>query len=275
MKIHHLNSGTLRPSSAALINVDGGWFERGRMVCHTLVVETNDGLLLVDTGFGSADVTHPVERLGRMFLAVTRPALLTSETVLAQLLALGLSAGDVRHIAVTHLDLDHAGGLSDFPAASIHVSAAEHAAAMAPRTSNEKRRYRSIQWAHGPKWAPFNQHAPGGDRWLGFDHVRALPGSNDEVLFIPLAGHTRGHTGIAVRNGDGWLLHAGDSHFCRGEVETPRRCPLGLRLFQTIVQTDGKERHANQARLAELNAKHGKEVRIVCAHDPLDLEDWD
>ena len=45
--------------------------------------------------------------------------------------ALGLDPRDVRHIVVTHLDLDHAGGLADFPDAKVHLHAREHAAAMA------------------------------------------------------------------------------------------------------------------------------------------------
>lgn len=32
---------------------------------------------------------------------------------------------DVRHIVLTHLDLDHAGGLPDFPHAKVHVHATE------------------------------------------------------------------------------------------------------------------------------------------------------
>ncbi len=35
---------------------------------------------------------------------------------------LGYSINDVRHIILTHLDLDHAGGLHDFPNAAVHVS---------------------------------------------------------------------------------------------------------------------------------------------------------
>jgi hypothetical protein len=31
----------------------------GRLICHCLVVETDDGLVLVDAGFGRRDVADP------------------------------------------------------------------------------------------------------------------------------------------------------------------------------------------------------------------------
>src|SRR6478609_10642819 len=108
------------------------------MVAHCLLVERPDGLLLVDTGFGSADVADP-RRLGQPFRAIVRPELLPAETALAQVTALGYAAADVTDIALTHLDLDHVGGLADFPTARVHVFADEHDAALAP-TLREKAR---------------------------------------------------------------------------------------------------------------------------------------
>ena len=65
----------------------------GKMVCHVLAIETpSAGLILVDTGLGSGDVASPRERLGREFVAITRPRLQASETALAQLASLGFAA---------------------------------------------------------------------------------------------------------------------------------------------------------------------------------------
>jgi glyoxylase-like metal-dependent hydrolase (beta-lactamase superfamily II) len=54
------------------------------------------------------------------------------ETAYMQIKELGFNPQDVRHILVTHLDLDHAGGLSDFPEAKVHIFAPEFEAAMNP-----------------------------------------------------------------------------------------------------------------------------------------------
>ena len=91
------------------------------------------------------------------------------------------------------------------------------------------------------------------------------------MLLIPLHGHTLGHTGVAVRRGDGWLLHCGDAYFHHGEVETPSHCPPALRLFQMLNDADGAARRENQERLRELGRRHGDEVELICSHDPFYL----
>jgi glyoxylase-like metal-dependent hydrolase (beta-lactamase superfamily II) len=270
MRLHHLNCATMCPPSRRLVNGTGGLFEAGRMVCHCLLIETDQGLVLVDTGLGLADIHDPAASLGARFVRMTRPRLNADETAARQVAALGYRPQDVRHIVLTHLDLDHAGGISDFPWATVHVHTAEHQAAMRRATSAERRRYRPNHWDHGPTWATYP--SADGEKWFGFDAVRQLDGLPPEILLVPLAGHTRGHTGVAVDTGDGWLLHAGDAYFFHGEVDParPRSTPF-LSLFQTMVQIDGPARRANQARLRELRAAHADEIEIFCAHDEVEL----
>jgi glyoxylase-like metal-dependent hydrolase (beta-lactamase superfamily II) len=269
MRVHHVNCGTMCPSGQRLVSGEGSLFGRGRMVCHCLIVETDRELVLVDTGIGTADIADPRARLGGMFTFVTRPTLALEETAIAHVERLGFKKSDVRHIAPTHLDLDHAGGLSDFPDANVHVLHAEKAAAMAPKTSNERSRYRALQWAHGPKW---ETHDVGGDSWFGFESVRAIPRTDGEILIVPLVGHTRGHSGIAVKTPDGWLLHAGDAYFFHGEVDSsPPHCPSGLTFFQRVVAIDNAARLKNQARLRDLARDHASEVKVFSAHCPVEL----
>src|SRR4051794_19069444 len=126
--VHHLNCATMCPIAGFLLGAEG---LRGRMVAHCLLVETErDGLVLIDTGFGTRDIEGRTG-LSRSFRVLTAPVLSHRETALAQVKGLGFSPSDVKHIVVTHLDLDHAGGLCDFPRAKVHVHAREHGAAMA------------------------------------------------------------------------------------------------------------------------------------------------
>jgi glyoxylase-like metal-dependent hydrolase (beta-lactamase superfamily II) len=267
--IKHLNCVTMSPRAPGAMTPD-------RMVAHCLLVEGPNGLTLVDTGFGTADIAE--KRMGRPFIALMGAALDPAKTAVAQVLAAGYQVEDVTDIVVTHLDLDHAGGLGDFPKAKVHVFADELAAATARKTVKEKNRYISAQWAHGPDWVehtlPDQQSA--GDTWLGFDSVQAV---SDDVLLVPLRGHTRGHCGVAVkRPSGGWFLHAGDAYFSHGEKELPPTCPSGLSMFQTFVQIDKKARHANQDRLRTLHAEHGPEsgaseiVTIFSAHDSVEYD---
>src|SRR5271165_5137385 len=114
--LHHLNCGTMCPRGARLLAGTGGLLEPTRLVCHCLLIEGAEGLVLVDTGFGNGDVGSP-RQLGRLFSALVRPQLSEGETAHAQILARGFQPADVRHIVTTHLDLDHSGGLPDFPEA--------------------------------------------------------------------------------------------------------------------------------------------------------------
>ena len=266
MQVHHLNACTLCPHSARLVNGTGPWLGRARMVCHVLVVETGRGVVLVDTGLGTGDVAAP-ERLGARWVRQVAPRLDPAETVVAQLSALGLAAADVTDVVLTQLDVDHAGGIADFPRARIHVHAREHEAATQGIGNRAAVRYIADHWKHAPRWATFGD---GGERWFGFDGVRALD-HEPEILLIPLPGHTVGHTGVAVRASGRWLLHAGDGYFFHGQVATPPSAPLVLRMFQRRSDMDRAERIANQDRLRALVARHGDEVTVFCAHDPVEL----
>lgn len=264
--VHHLNCASMAPLTL-------GALAPSRMVAHCLVVEGEAGLTLVDTGFGSADLAHRRARLGTAFLVVGRPALDPAETAVAQVRALGHDPADVTDIVLTHLDLDHAGGIGDFPQARVHVFADELAAARNPRTFLEKHRYVAAQWAHGPHWVT---HQVDGDQWLGFESVAAV---GDDVLLVPLRGHTRGHCGVAVRRpSGGWFLHGGDSYFSHGEKQTPPSCPSGLALFQRLMQVDGPARTGNQARLRALHTDHGpgseasEIVTLFNAHDATEYD---
>jgi glyoxylase-like metal-dependent hydrolase (beta-lactamase superfamily II) len=246
------------------------WREPGLMVCHVLVVETErDGLVLVDTGFGSRDCADP-RRLSRPFRTVVRPRLDAAQTARAQVAALGHDPRDVRHVVVTHLDIDHAGGLHDFPEATVHVHRDEHAAAMRRSNLVDRERYVPRQWDHGPRWATY---AAEGDAWMGLPAVRALDGLRDDVALVPLVGHSRGHSAVAVRAGDRWILHAGDAMFDRRELEPNGRAgrvPPGLRLFPSLVQHDRRARLASVEVLRTLARR--PDVTVVCSHDPVMLE---
>ncbi len=129
MRVHHLNCGCMCP-------IGGAWFDgfskglTARLVCHCLLVETErHGLVLVDTGFGSRDVAVPGERLSGFFRAFNNICFEHRLTALEQVRQLGFDPADVRHIVLTHLDFDHAGGLSDFPEARVHVLQREYDAA--------------------------------------------------------------------------------------------------------------------------------------------------
>ena len=240
MRIHHLNCGTLCPRGARLINGKGGLLEPGRSICHCLLIETDNGLVLLDTGFGAEDVRNP-KQLGPVF-ALMNPQTTIEETALEQVKSLGFDPADVRQIVTTHLDPDHSGGLPDFPQAEVHVFGRELDAALNP-SLRDRPRYLGVHWKHHPRWV---RHDVEGDEWFGFEGVKILPDLGTEVLLVPLIGHTLGHTGVAIRTGDSWLLHCGDAYFHHNEIATPPSCPRACASSRTsttpIASSDWRTR---------------------------------
>jgi glyoxylase-like metal-dependent hydrolase (beta-lactamase superfamily II) len=274
MRVHHLNCGTDCP-------LGGGLFDgrskalTGHLVCHCLLIETDaHGLVLIDTGYGLRDVGHPHRpphpRITRTMRSMLNIKLREEETAIRQIEALGLDPRDVRHIVLTHLDFDHAGGLEDFPQAAVHVLDAEFSAASGPRRGFVPRnRYRPAQWNDVTDW----RYGAQGEAWYGFEAVRDLEGLPPEILMVPLPGHTWGHAGIAINTDGRWLLHAGDAYFYRGEMrQATRRCTPGLRAYQTMMEVNRRSRLDNQRRLRELSITRREEVTVICAHDVVEFE---
>ncbi len=260
LKVHHLNCAHI-----TTMKLSGK-----HLACHVLLAETPDtGLVLVDTGLGSSDYAAITSRLGWSFAKLyARPTIDPSLAAIEQVRALGFDPHDVRHIVQTHLDLDHVGGLSDFPWANVHVHATELKAALARKGIKAQGRYRPLMWAHQPRWQTYTTQ---GQSWFGFEAVRDLTGLPPQILFVPLPGHTMGHCGVALDTDHGWVLDAGDAYFDPREVHgTQRQCAPGVGLFQAIVTTDKTLRFHNQDRLRQLIADH-PDVHVFAAHDPTAL----
>ena len=268
--VHHLNCGTQCTIGGCLVSGSGSLFQRASLVSHCLLVETNSGLVLIDTGLGLHDIENPRRRLGSGFMFLAQLHLDPEETAVRQIERRGFSRDDVRHIIVTHLDLDHAGGIADFPAAQVHILDSEYSAATSPNTFTDKYRYRPCQWEHQPRWV---RHKVQGEKWFGFECVRQIEGLPPEILLVPLLGHTRGHTGVPVYTKGSWLLHAGDAYYYRNEIDYHQpQCPLGLRIVQRIGAVDKQAWRKNQQRLRHLARDRAVEVRIFSAHDPVEFE---
>ncbi len=195
MTVHYLNCFTIHARLPA-------HWHTGTLC---LLIETNQGLVLVDTGLGQEDYIHRTGII-RIFQIVTIAPMYQDETVIRQITRLGYSPTDVRHIVLTHMHFDHCGGLPDFPYAKIHVHRWEYEAFTGiPRRWIELA-YVRRHIAHQPEFALY-EHTD--NTWFDLPAIQ-LP-FEPCMFLVPLFGHTRGHCGVAVQTASGWLFHVGDA----------------------------------------------------------------
>jgi len=246
--IHHINCGTLKVANYPPV------------VCHCLLLQEGDRLALVDSGIGLADVRDPAGRLGQPLIDMAGFQFNEPDTAERRIEALGFSPRNVGHILLTHGDPDHAGGLADFSRAEVHISEEELAS-----ISSGLGRYVPTQFAHGPSWKAYGRSAL---FWFGLEARPVDIGFSTEVLLVPLFGHTRGHCGVAVRQGNRWIFHVGDAYYLRAEL-TMDDHPV-TQIAAQRAEDDGQRRSSLQT-LRRLQREHGDEIEMVGYHDLSEL----
>jgi glyoxylase-like metal-dependent hydrolase (beta-lactamase superfamily II) len=259
MKIHHMNCGSLYAV-----------YPRVKAITYCLLVESDDGLVLVDTGFGRQDYTEP-SRLMRFFFYWTGVPRKIEETAAFQVQELGYQLSDVRHIVLTHLHLDHAGGLRDFPRAKVHIYREEYQAGMKPRGLME-RAYDPSHWSHEPDWVFHDDQEVD---WFGFRSIPIAEGLTPEIRLVPLPGHTRGHCGVAIGTERGWLLQCGDAASPFHSASDLHGLDSRKHLIDVlpgwfVPRVIG----THVPRLRTLLRDHGDEVEAISAHDSYSFQKY-
>jgi glyoxylase-like metal-dependent hydrolase (beta-lactamase superfamily II) len=247
------------------------------MACRCLLIEQNDDVTLVDTGFGEEDCKDGGRMLPRQLRLLARPTFDPAETALGQSREIGFTAEKVSRILLTHLHVDHAGGLRDFPHAELHAAGAEYDFAMANVFSRKS--YFDAQFTPFLRWRLVEKWD---DLWHGFRAAR-LPVPFESYM-VHLPGHTPGHCGVAVRlpegstwaNGAGnsatpfpqhieWLFHVGDAIYKYSQLDDQGGgfvVEAGCRYFAN----DNRSRIAVMNRLRQLRSAP---VAFVCSHDSI------
>jgi glyoxylase-like metal-dependent hydrolase (beta-lactamase superfamily II) len=269
MRLLDLNTGSMYPPAALLRHADSALDARGRpwLVARVLMVWTEeDGWVAIDTGFGEMDLAQPSRRLGRAFALMAGLQSDASAALVRQLARERIPLADVRHVLVTHLDLDHAGGLVDLPHATVHAAAAELAAATARASATDRSRYLAHHLQHGPRWQPLGEAT--GER---FDLVSGpVDGLSDRFCWFRLPGHTAGHTGYGVHLPDGrWLCMVGDAVLEVQEITHPHpHRTAAIRGHHRLFDHDAAQAGLVRERLRRAHLTWGSEIVWVNSHDP-------
>jgi len=195
MQIHILNCFTCNA------RIPKSW-ETG-LAC--LLLETNQGLTLVDTGLGLEDYANPAW-FTQFFRLITIMPFDPREAAINQIQLLGYKPEDLKHIILTHMHFDHCGGLPDFPHAKVHVHKREYEAFI-KRKGFLSAAYLKRHIAHHPDFVLYEDT---GEKWLDFNAIR-VSGFEPEMYLIPMPYHTRGLCGVAIKTETGWCFHCADA----------------------------------------------------------------
>jgi N-acyl homoserine lactone hydrolase len=200
------------------------------------LVRTGEATILFDTGLSPRAV--PGLRRNDPLARFTDDDLLVH-----RLDRIGLDAGDVDMVVLSHLHYDHAGGAALFPKSELIVQTDEYAYAHYPASFFAGFYYRKNFDLPGYRW-----------RLLDGD-AELVPG----VTVLRTDGHTPGHQSLLVELPDsGPVILAADSCYWQEHIETER--PPGVVWNPTLAMHSIK-RLKTLARLVD--------GRIFPGHDPV------
>lgn len=186
-----------------------------------LVRHPSAGAILVDTGLHPSIATDGRQNFGGAGERFGRPSLAAGEDVPSQLRERGLDTGEIPVVVMTHLHMDHASAISEFPRSSFVVSAAEWRAASSAGLTDGYRRthydfafeYRSVDFDRGEIGS-----------YATFARTFDLFGDGSiRLAFTP--GHSAGHLSVICRLAQSDFVIGGDAMYLLDQLEGSAQLP--------------------------------------------------
>jgi N-acyl homoserine lactone hydrolase len=174
-----------------------------------LVEHPGAGPLLIDTGLHPSCATDVGGNMGRSGKLLYEIRMDHDQALRFQLPARGFETGDVRVVIMTHLHIDHASAVSEFPQATFVVDRREWAAACDGGALDG---YHSRQFDHAFDWRTLDYSADTVESFAGFAQSLDLFGDGS-VRVVSTPGHTRGHQSVVLRTAHGEVLLTADAAY--------------------------------------------------------------
>ncbi|MBS1880473.1 MAG: N-acyl homoserine lactonase family protein [Actinobacteria bacterium] len=180
-----------------------------------LVRHPSAGAILVDTGLHPSIASDGRENFGGRGNRFGKPTLAAREDVPSQLRARGIDPGEVPVVVMTHLHMDHASAISEFPRSTFVVAAAEWRAAASGGVRDGYRRahydyafdYRTIDFDRGAITS-----------YASFARTFDLFGDGSiRLAFTP--GHSAGHLAVVCRLAQRDFVIGGDVIYLSGQLD--------------------------------------------------------
>jgi len=220
VRVHPITTGSaLYPEDAfvrrggrlAALHALGLRSKRVEIPIPTYAVEhPGAGLLLIDTGFHASLAVDPKANMGPILGRVFHPRMGADDALPDQLRARGLDPNRVAVVVMTHLHVDHASGVAQFPDATFVVSGREWHAATEEKglTGGYVRR----QFDHAFDWRTLDFEGDDVNSFASFGRTLDLFGDGSvRVAYTP--GHTLGHMSVVLRTREGEFLVAADAAY--------------------------------------------------------------
>lgn len=221
-----------------------------------LIRHPSAGAILVDTGLHPSIATDGKENFGGLATRIANPDLATGEDVPAQLRKRGLDPSEIPVVVMTHLHLDHASAISEFPNSTIVVSETEwHSAATDSPLLNGYRR-RHFDYAFDYRTVDFDRG--GIDSYASFGRCFDLFGDGSiRLAYTP--GHSAGHMSVICHLKDRDFVIGGDTTYTAAQLEGS--APLAPRPYDA---------HNYRRSLQELKLfkREYPDAIVTSGHDP-------
>ena len=182
-----------------------------------LVEHPSAGPILIDTGLHPSVAVDPKKNLGRVGAkAFGGLKMDPGDAAVAQLRERGIESRDVKLVVMTHLHVDHASAMSEFPEATFVFTRREWEAATEPREWMHG--YRRRQFDHAFDYRLLDFDGPSVDSYATFGRSLDLLGDGS-VRAVYTPGHTHGHMSVVLRLRDREALVAADAIYTRRTLE--------------------------------------------------------
>jgi N-acyl homoserine lactone hydrolase len=189
-----------------------------------LVEHPGAGPVLIDTGLHPSCAIDLKQNFGRVgALAFPGLQMDPKQAVVNQLRERDIEARDVNLVVMTHLHIDHASAMSEFPHATFVFSKREWEAAGEPR--NWQHGYRTRQFDHGFDYRTidFEEGDAVTSSYATFGRSVDLLGDGS-IRLVYTPGHTHGHMSVVLRLAGGReALVAGDAIYTLHALRTGHR----------------------------------------------------
>jgi glyoxylase-like metal-dependent hydrolase (beta-lactamase superfamily II) len=220
-----------------------------------LVEHPGFGPFLIDTGFHASVAVDPKQNLGRVNALFFKDIEMSqSDAVSHQLRARGIEPSSIGLVVMTHLHVDHASAISDFPSATFLLSRREWEAAVEPRGAT--RGYVRRQFDHAFDFRLLDFDSSAADSFATFGRSFDVFGDGS-VQLVSTPGHTFGHLSAVLRLANGEALVAGDAIY---SMTTMRESRLPHRVVDEHL-------FRRSLREIQLYAEQTPDAVIIPGHD--------